>query len=662
MTRVGLVQINNSFSGQNYFPYSVGLLQAQAQHALEKPEDFDFLLPIYSRVKIEEGVERLLEADVVLFSLYVWNVRLSLEIAKQLKGRKPQVRIICGGPQVPDKGDVFLRNYPFVDLACHGQGEPIIAPVLEHSAAKDWGDIPAISFIDEEGKFHQNEKLPRSKDDLLMPSPYLDGTFEELIAANPQERWLVLWETNRGCPFSCTFCDWGSATQSKVFQFDIERLCREVDWFAEHSIEFIFCCDANYGILKRDVDITSYVIETKQRTTYPHALSVQNTKNAKDRAYVVQKMLSDAGLNKGVTLSMQSVDELTLENIKRSNISLDAYRELQHRFTSDKVETYNDLILGLPGETYDSFVDGISSVIENGQHNRIQFNNLSILPNAEMGDPEYQREHGMKYVVSDIINIHGSLVHEDEISEKQQLVIATGSMPELDWVKTRAMCWMTAFLYFDKVLQIPISVLHETAGLSYRELLQAFCSDEVDDLPILNEIKTFFTDKAMDIQQGGAEFCQSKEWLNIWWPADEMILINLCTEDKLGAFYEEAKDLLQRLLARHMLDVPQQLLYESITLNQNLVKLPFQTEDKTVDLSFNIWESYQHSLVGDASPIEELECSHHVDRTSESWENWEDWCQNVVWYGNKKGAYLYPIISSSGQDARPSEVAIAGHY
>ena len=115
--KVGLVQINNSFSGQSYFPYSVGLLQAYAQENLCDPSKFEFMQPIFSRVKVQDGVEELIEADIVLFSIYVWNVRLSMEIARQLKQRNPNVVIICGGPQVPDKGDKFLREYPFVDLA-----------------------------------------------------------------------------------------------------------------------------------------------------------------------------------------------------------------------------------------------------------------------------------------------------------------------------------------------------------------------------------------------------------------------------------------------------------------------------------------------------------------------------------------------------------------
>ena len=249
--------------------------------------------------------------------------------------------------------------------------------------------------------------------------------------AHPQERWLLLWETNRGCPFSCTFCDWGSATAAKVYQFDLPRLFAELDWMGDHKIEFIFCCDANYGILTRDLDITEYAVQVKERTGYPQALSVQNTKNATERAYKVQKTLAEAGLNKGVTISLQSLDAPTLEAVKRRNISAESFMELQRRFTQDSIETYSDMILAMPEETYDTFVDGINQVIENGQHNRIQFNNLSILPNAEMGDPDYQKRYGMEVVQTKIINIHGSLT-ADEVQEYQELVVATTSMPRGD--------------------------------------------------------------------------------------------------------------------------------------------------------------------------------------------------------------------------------------
>lgn len=651
---VGLVQINNSFSGQNYLPYAVGMLQAYVQKHAKYPQRYTFMLPVYSRLRVAEAIERMHGADVVSFSAYVWNIRISLEIARRIKAKHPSTLIVFGGPQVPDRAEAFLRQNQFIDIVCHGEGEHVFLSILENFPSKTWENISSVSYLREDGTFVNNPRAARLKDITAIPSPYLSGIFDPLMRANPHEKWLILWETNRGCPFQCTFCDWGSAIAAKVSQFDMERLIREVDWFAEKRIEFIFCCDANFGMLPRDYDIVHCVAERKRILGYPQALSVQNTKNATERAYLVQKLLSDAGLNKGVALSLQSVDPGTLKAIKRQNISTDSYQELQRRFTRDRVETYSDLILGLPGETYESFADGVSDVMENGQHNRIQFNNLSILPNAEMGDPEYQKKYGMEIVESCIINIHGALDESEEVQEMQQLVVATAAMPREDWVKTRTFCWMTAFLHFDKVLQLPLIIVHELCGGSYRDLIEAFIDADPARYPVLSRIKGFFADKARDIQSGGLEYCHSKKWLGIFWPADEYVLIELCVEEKLTDFYREAETLLQEFVDIRGGALPQGILREAMELNRSLVKLPFQTQDLEIKTSYNIWEFYRAVLVGESVTLDKRSCINRINRTKLVYRSWGDWCREVIWYGNKKGAYLY------GNDLVERE--LAGHY
>lgn len=653
--KVGLVQINNSFSNQNYFPYSIGILQAYAQKHLKNPPQYEFGLPIYCRIPVEEAVQKLLGNHVIFFSTYVWNIRISLQIAEKIKLAQPNTIIVFGGPQVPNRVEEFLRKNSFIDIASHGEGEQTIVEILEKGIFGDWEKVESISFIDKNGKLIQNPLRERLKDLSVIPSPYLEGVFEPLIKAYPRENWIVMWETNRGCPFSCTFCDWGSATASKVFTFDMNRIYREIDWFADHNIEFIFCADANFGILPRDLDIAQYAAESKRKRGFPRALSVQNTKNATERAYMVQKTLADSGLNKGVTISFQSVDPETLKSIKRANISTGSFQELQKRFTRDRIETYSDMILGLPGETYDSFADGTSKIIENGQHNRIQFNNLSILPNAEMGDPEYQKKYGMEIIESKVVNIHGSLAEaKDEIFEMQALVVSTNTMPRPDWVRTRSFCWMTALLHFDKILQIPLTLIHETCGLSYRELIEIFSEGMFIDSPTLAEVRNFFLDKARDIQNGGAEYCRSEEWLNIWWPADEYIFIKLSVENKLGKFYEEVEKALQAYLQEKFVDLPMNLLRDAIRLNQGLIKQPFMKDDLEITTSFNIWEYYRSILQGNPITLQEKQSAYHIDRTSSKWNQWADWFKEVVWYGNKKGAYLY-----TNNTVEPE---IAGHF
>ena len=288
--RVGLVQINNSFSGQNYLPYSAGLLQAYAAKNARHPERYDFGMPIYSRIPVAHAVEALRDADVVGFSTYVWNIRISLEIARRLKALKPGMLIVFGGPQVPDRSEAFLREHRFIDLAVHGEGEAVFLSILENFPSRTFEQVPSISFLGAGSSFQLNPRAERLHDISVIPSPYLSGIFDSLMAANPQEKWLILWETNRGCPFKCTFCDWGSAIAAKVSQFDEERLLREVDWFADNKVEFIFCCDANYGMLKRDYDITKYVAKTKERsghsacTTAPSSSRCPSTCTGASRA------------------------------------------------------------------------------------------------------------------------------------------------------------------------------------------------------------------------------------------------------------------------------------------------------------------------------------------------------------------------------------------
>src|SRR5205814_6210739 len=143
---------------------------------------------------------------------------------------------VFGGPHVPDRVEGFLESHPFVDVACHGEGEVAATALLERTRARTWGEVPSVSFRGNDGRLVRTARAPRIADLGAAPSPYLDGVFDPLIRANPGEHWIAMWETNRGCPFSCTFCDWGSATQAKVYAFDLERLYREVDWFADHRI------------------------------------------------------------------------------------------------------------------------------------------------------------------------------------------------------------------------------------------------------------------------------------------------------------------------------------------------------------------------------------------------------------------------------------------
>ncbi len=642
---VGGVQINNGFSGQFYLPYSIGLLYAYTLHNTKKKDKFKFNDIIYKRLNLDECLNNLKDCDVVLFSTYVWNEKISLEIAKNLKKKDSKKYILFGGPSVPDNkygnAEKFLRDNPFIDVAIHQEGERSIHKLLEEFPNNNLKDTPNISFIDDKGKYNSNSILPRLRDFDNCPSPYLVGIFDDLIKKNPNEKWLASWETNRGCPFSCTYCDWGSATNSKVSRMHLDRVFAELDWFSKHKVEFIFCCDANFGMLPRDYDIVMKAIENKKKWGYPHVLSVQNTKNARERAYKVQKLLADSGLSKGVTLAMQSVDPHTLKTIKRDNISTEDYQELQKRFTKDGIPTYTEFILGLPGDTYQSFASGVSDVIESGQHNRIQFNNLSILPNAEMADPKNIEKDKIETVETPIVNVHGSLdeTPSDGIHEKQKLVISTSSMNTDQWKLTRVYASTSEFLYFNKLLQIPFLFLNVEKKIKFKDLFEKFIN-EGKSFPCLNKIVNNFFKHSENITKGGSEFIFKEGFLDIYWPPGEFEYINLVISKTLDAFYKEAEKLYSEYLDN---EEDKYILSECFKVNRSMLRVFGEKDDETIDLKYNILEYYKSIIQLEKSELKLSASKIIVIKSDNKYHDIQQWMREVIWYGHRSGKYLCKV-------------------
>ncbi|HEY9844558.1 MAG TPA: radical SAM protein, partial [Candidatus Obscuribacterales bacterium] len=391
---IGLVQITEPMYHMLYLPYGVALLQTFAQAHAAEPGRLNFLSPLFLRQPIAQVVPGLAKVDILGCSIHIWNYQYTLALAEAVRAVNPGVLMVFGGPQVPDKPERFLREHPFINVCVHGEGEEVFLKLLE-SPRGEWDGIPGISWIDAEGSFRTNGKAPRVTGLDAIPSPYLNGYFDALMREHPTQQWVGVWESNRGCPFSCTFCDWGTIN-SKVLRFSPERVQAEIDWFGSHGIEIVYCTDANFGILPRDLEFARLLIRTKVRYGYPHSVLLQMTKNQADRSFQAFKELTDAGLLPRVPLSLQSVTPEVLTAIKRDNISLDVYHDLLKRFVNAGIATYTDHLIGLPGESLDSFLESIDAIISHGQYEELRFWNTYILPNAELADPDYRRKHGIE--------------------------------------------------------------------------------------------------------------------------------------------------------------------------------------------------------------------------------------------------------------------------
>lgn len=611
---VRLAQISQRVGDHYYLPYSVGLLQAYAQRHLHAPEAYRFLPPLYRRHEREEVPTLFAGVDLAGFSVYVWNIRRSLLLAKALRTFYPDTLIVFGGPQVPDQAERFLHEHPYVDVCVHGEGEGVMVNLLERLPHRDWAGVAGLSWRDAEGAFHYQAPAARSRDLSAHPSPFEAGVFEPLLAEHAH--WFSAFETNRGCPFSCTFCDWGSAVQSKVVRFPESRLYADLRWLGEKRIKSVFCADANFGILPRDLELAREVADVRRSLGFPKAFQVQTAKNITGRVVEIQQVLTEAGLSATAAISLQSLDTQTLRSIKRQNISLAAFREIQQACLARGIYTYTDMIMGLPGETYASFVAGINTVMENGQYNKLMFHDCTLLPNAEMAQPDYRAAHGIQ--TAEVV-IPAHLIPADGVPELMEIVVATAALPREDWVQAHVFAWSTSFwFYTHKLLQLVIMVLHETLNCSYTDILSALCTSDLRTWPLLNEICERFAHSARQ-QQRGYPHSQSETLVvtpseGTYLTPDLTLQIQLAQQGRFDALFAEVGDFLGRWARERQPDYPLAVLKEALLLNRRFFFQTFQLQgfalpgvppQETVLLHYNLPVFFQGRLQGQTVALSE---------------------------------------------------------
>ena len=282
MKKLLLVQPNFKIgigSLQGYWlPYSVGCLWSYAKQFNFVTENFELVDIIFRRERIETLVARLDHLDVCFLSCYMWNWEYNKALAQSIKAKFPHCKIVMGGPQITDSpNDSFFRNYNYIDTICLTEGEETFVKILE-------------TVLDERPllRTYQSARL----NNLDIPSPYLSGVFDDILANNPDYVFNATLETNRGCPFACTFCDWGSLTYAKIRKFNLEKVFAELAWMAKNKMDYVTIADANFGVFyERDMLITDRLIELQIEYGYPKVVDATWYKNSSEK---ILKIVTDA--------------------------------------------------------------------------------------------------------------------------------------------------------------------------------------------------------------------------------------------------------------------------------------------------------------------------------------------------------------------------------
>lgn len=428
---------------QYWLPYTIGCLWAYTYQHCEGWELGDLQ---FKRDSIKDYVDKIESIDLACFSTYMWNKEYNIKLATAIKDKFPNVHITFGGPQITDK---YLE---FGDSIVLGEGEASL--------------VQLMNDISENVPTKQIYENPRMPDLSGFPSPYITGVFDKLIEENPDYVWSVTFETDRGCPYSCTFCEWGGLTASKVFQFDFERVIEEIEWVAKNPIVVIFFANANFGIFKdRDLKIASEMA-IRLKDSQLEYIGLNYLKNSNERIFEIAKLLNVYA--KGVTLSAQSMNPATLEAIKRSNMKSQNLTSMFKLGKQYNTVTYTELILGLPLETKETWCQGIANLMELGQHTKIYIQKGTLLPNTV-----WSNEHREKYDIKTVkmFNVGDGLADNDdeEAPESMELILSTNTMSVDDMHESWMYSWMCEQMHYNGYSQLIAKYLRYKYNIPYRE-------------------------------------------------------------------------------------------------------------------------------------------------------------------------------------------------
>lgn len=466
MKNVYMAQMSLEMPGTNYYyyPYSVGVVWAYATTQEGILENYR-LGGLYSvKEPIEQLVDRMVDPAVVGLSSYVWNVAYNEALAKAIKARYPDCKMIIGGAETPNKSENFFADKPYIDYLIHQEGEVSFTGLLQSFIGlKDEETVPGIS-INRNGKTLMTGPSQRITDLTLVPSPYTMGIFDHLPDMYPGKIWNAVIETNRGCPFMCTFCDWGGTTFSKVKKFGLERIQEELDWMGENKIELLTNTDANFGIFKdRDMEITEMLIATKEKYGFPVLFDTNWSKNATVQLVDMAVKLMEADMMRRFTMALQSTNQDVLNNIKRVNLKEEAMTKVSNTAFANDMSVNTELIIGLPGETWESWTTGLCDLLS--RDILVEAYNVTILQNSEMNDPEYKKKHGITQVTlkSYFSNI---------VDEFQETLTGTKDLPEEQMKKLWLWTWYTTMMDSNGFTQIVTRYLNKRHGTPFEKFYE----------------------------------------------------------------------------------------------------------------------------------------------------------------------------------------------
>ena len=626
MKNIYFTQVGFDFDGSVYLPYAVGTLIANCLSDEALRGEYAFPEIIFRREKLENAMAKIRDPYLVAFSCSVWNMEFNKALARRIRERYPDCVIVFGGHNVRENDVSLLEKEPYIDILMYGEGETVFTALLKALSENTLDLVDNIAY--RSGCDYVRTKRSIFSDLSVLPSPYLTGVFDGLMERNPGADWLAVLETNRGCPYSCAYCDWCAG--HKVRHFPLEKVQNEIRWFAEHRVEYIFCADSNFGMFDRDVEIARTLVKTKREFGYPKVFRPCYEKNSADRVFEICRILNSEGMDKGATMAYQTLSPDALRNIGRKNLTLEHFAGLVRRYNEAGIPCYSELILGLPGETKESFSRGICRLLESGQHNSLSVYHCEMLPNSDMSDPAYIEKHGIEVIKVPFNHIHSAIKRDEEVQEYSYLVRATATLPRNDWVYANLFSITVQCFHSLGFLRCFSLYLNYEKGVKYYDFFAGLLDFILASDGRVGALWRGFREKYENSLSGDWNYHNEKKFGNVTWFFEEGAFLELVCDPQAAVV--ELTPYLKSF------EIGDDLFAQMLRYQMHVLRMP-GTRETVVETDWDFYDYYESVIVGNPIPLRKAKTAVRI-LPAKTYDNVDDYARETVWFGRRRGATM----------------------
>ncbi|PKL39483.1 MAG: hypothetical protein CVV41_20820 [Candidatus Riflebacteria bacterium HGW-Riflebacteria-1] len=326
---------------------ALAYLKAYWQTDPERPE---MAICEYDLNQTNEGIiaDLILKSpDILAFSVYIWSLSRTLDIAGAVKAALPDTIIVLGGPEVSYNSEMLMQRYGYLDFIIRGEGEVSFAELLTAIIAGNaTNDIAGITWRNGTNiQTNPDRELIADLD--IIPSPFQAGFYKEKHS-------FTYYEASRGCPSKCSYCL--SSVLGRLRHLSVERVEADLDWFFNSDYRQVRFADRTFNHDRaRARRIISYIKANNHRNINIH-FEIQADFLSED----IIELLADAPEGMfHLEIGVQSTNPIALAAVnRRFDLAVLKDRVLQLRKRT-KCYLHLDLLGALP---YDSLGDFLKSL------------------------------------------------------------------------------------------------------------------------------------------------------------------------------------------------------------------------------------------------------------------------------------------------------------